>query len=166
VVGEAGPEVILPFDKVPGFTANILQGDAIGDAIPGLATGGVVTEPTTAVVGEGTESEAVLPLSRLESLIQTPSEPDIGNTTTIEVNVEGGDSQAFSGNDDESLASAIASALSSEFKDLQVTMNDVKKEIRRLRRNQRATIEADGKTIAEISEENKDRYKRSRNITK
>lgn len=166
IVGESGPEVILPFNKVPGFTANILQGDAIGDAIPGLATGGVVTEPTTAVVGEGTESEAVLPLSRLESLIQTPSEPDIGNTTTIEVNVEGGDSQAFSGNDDESLASAIASALSSEFKDLQVTMNDVKKEIRRLRRNQRATIEADGKTIAEISEENKDRYKRSRNITK
>lgn len=39
-------------------------------AVPGLAEGGVVTGPTLAVVGEGRESEAVLPLSKLNSMIQ------------------------------------------------------------------------------------------------
>jgi hypothetical protein len=38
--------------------------------IPGLATGGIVTSPTLAMIGEGNESEAVLPLSKLNSLIQ------------------------------------------------------------------------------------------------
>lgn len=38
--------------------------------IPGLATGGIVTSPTLAMIGEGNESEAVLPLSKLNSLMQ------------------------------------------------------------------------------------------------
>jgi len=38
----------------------------------GLASGGVVTSPTLAVVGEGRESEAVAPLSELEKMIDTP----------------------------------------------------------------------------------------------
>ena len=37
--------------------------------IPMLATGGVVTGPTMAMVGEGSESEAVLPLSKLQGLL-------------------------------------------------------------------------------------------------
>jgi phage-related minor tail protein len=40
-----------------------------GFTIPGLATGGIVTSPTLAVVGEGSEPEAVLPLSRLRSML-------------------------------------------------------------------------------------------------
>lgn len=36
---------------------------------PGLATGGIVTKPTLAWIGEGQESEAVLPLSKLQSLL-------------------------------------------------------------------------------------------------
>jgi len=36
-------------------------------AIPGLATGGIVTKPTLAMIGEGGESEAVIPLSKLSS---------------------------------------------------------------------------------------------------
>lgn len=36
----------------------------------GLQSGGVVTGPTPAMVGEGRESEAVLPLSRLDSMLQ------------------------------------------------------------------------------------------------
>jgi hypothetical protein len=40
----------------------------------GLAEGGIVTGPTLAVVGEGQESEAVMPLSKLEAMIQ-PAQP-------------------------------------------------------------------------------------------
>lgn len=36
----------------------------------GLASGGVVTKPTLAMVGEGNESEAVMPLSKLGSMMQ------------------------------------------------------------------------------------------------
>ena len=37
--------------------------------IPHLAEGGIATKPTMAMIGEGRESEAVLPLSKLKSLI-------------------------------------------------------------------------------------------------
>lgn len=39
--------------------------------IPMLADGGIATGPTLAMIGEGREDEAVLPLSRLEQLINT-----------------------------------------------------------------------------------------------
>lgn len=41
---------------------------AIG-AIPQLASGGIATSPTLAMIGEGRESEAVLPLSKLEYMM-------------------------------------------------------------------------------------------------
>jgi hypothetical protein len=44
-------------------------GGALTKAIPGLASGGIVTGPTLAMVGEGTESEAVLPLSKLDGMM-------------------------------------------------------------------------------------------------
>jgi hypothetical protein len=36
----------------------------------GLASGGVATGPTLAMIGEGSESEAVLPLSKLGNIMQ------------------------------------------------------------------------------------------------
>lgn len=39
--------------------------------IPYLAEGGITTGPTLAMIGEGAEQEAVLPLSKLESLLNT-----------------------------------------------------------------------------------------------
>ncbi|MDN3021533.1 phage tail tape measure protein [Streptomyces sp. S.PB5] len=41
--------------------------------IPFLAEGGIATGPTLAMIGEGSEKEAVLPLSRLEQLLNTSS---------------------------------------------------------------------------------------------
>ncbi|MFJ4617429.1 hypothetical protein [Streptomyces sp. NPDC088812] len=41
--------------------------------IPYLAKGGIATGPTLAMVGEGREDEAILPLSRLEQLINRPT---------------------------------------------------------------------------------------------
>jgi hypothetical protein len=37
----------------------------------GLASGGVATGPTLAMIGEGSESEAVLPLSKLGNIMQS-----------------------------------------------------------------------------------------------
>lgn len=42
-------------------------------SIPALASGGITTGPTTALIGEGSEQEAVLPLSKLSNLISTGS---------------------------------------------------------------------------------------------
>ena len=38
--------------------------------IPALAAGGIATAPTTALIGEGAEPEAVLPLSKLADMIK------------------------------------------------------------------------------------------------
>jgi hypothetical protein len=43
---------------------------AAGGDIPALAEGGVVTGPTLALIGEGRESEAVIPLSKLNTMMQ------------------------------------------------------------------------------------------------
>ena len=40
-------------------------GKAIAPFIPGLASGGIVTRPTLAMIGEGNEPEAVIPLSKM-----------------------------------------------------------------------------------------------------
>lgn len=55
-------------DWIPG-----IGGKTIGfnlPTIPLLAKGGIATGPTLAMVGEGREHEAILPLSKLQSLIQ------------------------------------------------------------------------------------------------
>jgi SLT domain-containing protein len=52
--------------------------------IPGLAEGGIVTRPTLAMIGEGGQSEAVIPLDKLGNM---------GRATNITVNVQGADPQ-------------------------------------------------------------------------
>lgn len=67
-------------NKIPGVSIG-----KIGNiSIPRLATGGIVTSPTLAVIGEGRESEAVIPLSKLDSMLNGDSG---NNTTTQEVNI-------------------------------------------------------------------------------
>jgi len=67
-------------NKVPGVSIG-----KVGNInIPRLAAGGVVTSPTLALIGEGRESEAVIPLSKLDSMLNG----DIGNrNTNQEVNI-------------------------------------------------------------------------------
>jgi hypothetical protein len=43
---------------------------AAGGDIPAMAEGGIVTGPTLALIGEGRESEAVIPLSKLNTMMQ------------------------------------------------------------------------------------------------
>lgn len=63
--------------KVPDWVPKI-GGNTIGfniSQIPMLAKGGITTGPTLAMIGEGKEQEAVLPLSKLDALLGK------GNTT-------------------------------------------------------------------------------------
>ncbi|WP_327162866.1 hypothetical protein [Streptomyces zaomyceticus] len=58
--------------------------------IPFLAEGGITTGPTLAMIGEGSEQEAVLPLSKLEALISAPTTmaaPSTSKVQPIEVRV-------------------------------------------------------------------------------
>ncbi|ELC8415318.1 phage tail tape measure protein [Clostridium perfringens] len=75
-------------DWVPGlggkhFGVHIPQ-------IPALAEGGIVTKATMALVGEGKEHEAVIPLSKLDSLVTNSVKKVIGsgNKNNIEVIVD------------------------------------------------------------------------------
>lgn len=55
---------------VNGVTSKLSFGKVKGgiSTIPRLAEGGIVTRPTLAMIGEGGESEAVIPLSKLNSM--------------------------------------------------------------------------------------------------
>jgi hypothetical protein len=52
----------------------------------GLADGGIATGPTLAMIGEGSESEAVLPLSKLGNIMQTSFNAGSMNTNTMAQN--------------------------------------------------------------------------------
>jgi hypothetical protein len=55
--------------------------------LPRLAEGGIVTSPTIAMIGEGREPEAIIPLSKLGSMGFGGN----GGGNNITVNVNGGD---------------------------------------------------------------------------
>ena len=71
-------------DWVPGMGGQTFGFEM--PQIPMLANGGVVTKPTTALIGEGAESEAVLPLSKLESLLAGHSSSAGSSNITINFN--------------------------------------------------------------------------------
>lgn len=66
--------------------------------LPMLATGGIVTAPTTAIIGEGREPEAVLPLSKLDAMLDNNRQPvqqavpQINVEVTVNGNVLGDES--------------------------------------------------------------------------
>jgi len=68
------PKVEIPAVKILGFEtpAFSVGGQSFGvpqiPSVPRLADGGIITKPTLAMVGEGGESEAVIPLSKLAGL--------------------------------------------------------------------------------------------------
>lgn len=75
--------------KIPDWVPK-LGGKSFGINIPNipmLAEGGIVTKPTLAMVGEGNESEAVLPLSKLRAFIGESKTNNIENDTNTEENI-------------------------------------------------------------------------------
>lgn len=75
--------VIRAINSVVSTGAGILGIDAPTiNEIPQLAEGGIVTKPTLAMIGEGGESEAVIPLSKMNDF-------GVGGGTTININWTG-----------------------------------------------------------------------------
>jgi tape measure domain-containing protein len=69
---------LVPFSEVSSV---------LGLGIPGLAKGGIVTRPTLAVVGEGGQSEAVIPLNKAGKL---GGDTIVNSNITIQGNVDQG----------------------------------------------------------------------------
>ena len=65
--------VIASIKAAAGLSGSFSSIGGVLSEVIGLADGGVVTGPTLAMVGEGQESEAVLPLSKLEGMLSQPS---------------------------------------------------------------------------------------------
>ncbi len=53
-------------------------------AVPGFASGGIVTKPTLAMVGEGGESEAIIPLSKLDRMGRANVTVNVHNNTGVQ----------------------------------------------------------------------------------
>ena len=91
-------------DAVKNLGSNIVNGAKnIGSSVVsgvanfvGLASGGVATGPTLALIGEGGESEAVVPLSKLESMIGGGGVGGVVVNFAPSITVSGGD-DAYAG---------------------------------------------------------------------
>ena len=72
---------------------------AAASGVPQLADGGVVSRPTLAMIGEGRETEAVMPLSRLSDLLGLGGES--AQTVNVSfapvINITGGGQDAYDG---------------------------------------------------------------------
>lgn len=79
---------VNPEEAKKRFEDNKVNPEVLINETP-MASGGIVTRPTLALVGEGRESEAVLPLSKLDGLLNTS-----GNNMTVHfsptINISGG----------------------------------------------------------------------------
>ena len=91
-------------DAVKNLGSNIVNGAKnIGSSVVsgianfvGLASGGIATGPTLALIGEGGESEAVVPLSKLESMIGGGGDGGVVVNFSPSITVSGGD-DAYAG---------------------------------------------------------------------
>jgi archaellum component FlaC len=95
----------LILTSIPGLSSagfgSVFGAALSGGKIPGLAKGGIVTGPTLAMIGEGPDDEAVVPLSRLESMIKPDAVPqkagvggagvDVSVNLATEARIEGSD---------------------------------------------------------------------------
>lgn len=77
---------------IPSWVPGV-GGESLGfqlNPIPALASGGVATRSTIAQIGEGSEPEAVLPLSRLNAMLSPePAAPSVNVNLNISVNGSG-----------------------------------------------------------------------------
>lgn len=94
---------------------NNIPGVNIGSvgrvSIPYLAEGGIVTGPTLAMIGEGKESEAVIPLSKLDSMINGNS-----NTSNVEININMTGIMSRSRSDERQIAKNLIESVNQELR--------------------------------------------------
>lgn len=124
-----GLKVNIP-DWVPA-----VGGKSIGfniPKIPMLAKGGITTGPTLAMIGEGSEQEAVLPLSKLESLLSQNGTSVSSNGGNSESNIIFNPQFIIQGNGDEG---TIQKALGISFREFKRFMQQYEAEKNRVRFN-------------------------------
>lgn len=95
-------------DWIPG-----LGGKSFGisiPTIPHLATGGIATKSIIAEIGEGSEPEAVLPLSKLSSMLNQPSSNINNVQPNVNINI------TIQGNATKETVQEIASVTKNEFR--------------------------------------------------
>lgn len=103
IFGKIGDAIAGAWEKAKAFfgfglkstTVEVMtkQGNATA-TLPAMANGGIVTGPTLALVGEGRESEAVLPLSKLGSMLGNRSS-NSNVVVNLSVNVSGSSQDAY-----------------------------------------------------------------------
>jgi hypothetical protein len=103
----------------------------------GFADGGIVTGPTQAIIGEGKEAEAVIPLSQLDTMLENQQGVEGGNT----------------GNRDGAKA---VEDMTKELKEIKRLLKDMDSDV---------TLQLDGKTIAKATRKAEQRYSHSTQIT-
>jgi len=185
-VAESEPEVIVPFSKLDTFVNRMAAGSTPEgalqaperDPLPELAEGGIVKRATAAVIGEGSDSEAVIPLPRLEAMISSPdqpapetssdaaygeqAEPSV-QTVTVDVTGMGGGG----GRDTETdIAAQLEAAIGDQMDEISASIDDLARKIQRAGLGGPIKITADGKVLAEIDSKGSAKYKQSRNITR
>lgn len=71
-------------------TSAVQAAQILGQSYTGLASGGIVQGPTKALIGEGAEKEAVIPLSKLEEFV-SPPQKESGLVLNVTVNSNNSD---------------------------------------------------------------------------
>lgn len=85
--------IVNTINSIAKAIDDVLPGDQSGIRIPRvglprLAEGGIVSKATIAMIGEGSEPEAVIPLSKLDKMLANSSGSSSDNSR-IEINVSG-----------------------------------------------------------------------------
>lgn len=94
IIGGMNTVIKVPFDAINSALDGIRNISIAGQnpfgwlpsigvpQIPMLAKGGIVSSPTLAMIGEGRESEAVIPLSKLDDMLNSDSREGVEITQT------------------------------------------------------------------------------------
>lgn len=99
-------------------TVNKIPGVRIGRipslGVPQLAEGGIISSPTLAMVGEGKEAEAVIPLSKLDKMLDGNSGSSRGDVYNIKIDLKGIMSRSRS--DEREIGKNLIKAVNEELK--------------------------------------------------
>lgn len=151
----------------PGRTGSSL----INTSFTGLAEGGVVTDSILAMVGEGRESEAVLPLSKLDSMLNNsfggveggqeinPSVSVLASPTVTLSDVDGGDSV-----NEESVGTAVGESVAEEVESIEEALDSLERKLERL--SFEATLEIGNREFSRAVAESRDRFRDASRVNK
>lgn len=98
-------------NKIPGVDVSKMA----RLPVPQLASGGIVTSPTLAMIGEGRESEAVIPLSKLDAMLSNGGGGS-GSNAKYEITINMAGIMAKSRNDLRAISKDIIESVNEELR--------------------------------------------------